>query len=271
MEIKFYCPLWGSESLDFKEFCKRAKQAGYDGVELSFPRDENKKTDMLNTIRSFDLAHIAQHWETSDQDFKEHKRHYRQRLENLVNTSPKFINSQTGKDYFSFEQNLELISVADKIANDTGIRIIHETHRGKFSFACHITAAFLNKMPNLRLNLDISHWCCVAESFLDDQKEAVQLAIFRTDHIHARVGHSQSAQIPDPRASEWFEAVEKHILWWKQVIDRAKTEGKNEFGITPEFGPYPYMVLQPFTRQPIVDQWTVNTYMKELLKKELLN
>jgi hypothetical protein len=37
--------------------------------------------------------------------------------------------------------------------------------------------------------------------------------------------------------------------------------------ITPEFGPYPYMQHLPFTRMPVANQWEVNLYMKELLKK----
>lgn len=34
-----------------------------------------------------------------------------------------------------------------------------------------------------------AHWVAVAESFLEDQSEAVKLAIERADHIHARVGY----------------------------------------------------------------------------------
>jgi sugar phosphate isomerase/epimerase len=270
MEIKFYCPLWGSESLDFNLFCERVKAAGYDGVELSFPMEADKKSNMLVAIKSFELEHIAQHWETSDLDFNHHKKNYEKRLINLIETEPKFINTQTGKDFFSFEQNQALINIAEAIKATAGLDIIHETHRGKFSFACHITHDFLNKIPELRLNFDISHWCCVAESMLENQSEAVQLAISRADHIHARVGYSQGAQINDPRVPEWSGIVDVFIDWWQQIINRAIAEGKSEFGITPEFGPYPYMVEQPFTRQAIADQWELNVFMKTLLKERLI-
>ena len=34
----------------------------------------------------------------------------------------------------------------------------------------------LEKMPEIRITLDISHWCNVAGSFLQDQQKAVDLA-----------------------------------------------------------------------------------------------
>jgi len=33
MEVQFYCPRWGSESLSWELFFRKAIAAGYDGVE----------------------------------------------------------------------------------------------------------------------------------------------------------------------------------------------------------------------------------------------
>ncbi|GAB1483119.1 hypothetical protein MASR2M78_19350 [Treponema sp.] len=51
-----------------------------------------------------------------------------------------------------------------------------------------------------------SRWCTVAESYLEDQKEAVDAALSRTDHIHARVGFPEGPQVGDPAAPEWEES-----------------------------------------------------------------
>ena len=269
MKLKFFCPLWGSESLEFNQFCRKAKEAGYDGVELSFPLEEVKKVSMVDAIHSNGLEIIAQHFETAEADFEIHKKNYRRRIQNLATVNPVFINSQTGKDFFNYEQNQALIEVAKDVEQKSGVKVLHETHRGKFSFAAHITKQFLQRIPDLRLTFDLSHWCNVAETMLEDQEEAVDLAIERTDHIHARVGFAEGPQIPDPRANEWESTVKIFINWWQRIIARAKKEGKNEFTITSEFGPFPYMTIQPFTAMPITDQWAVNVYMMELLKKEL--
>ncbi len=269
MEIKFFCPLWGSDTIDFREFIEKVKAAGYDGVEMSLPSDQKQKAEISGLLQEFNLQLIAQHWETATENFPKHRIEYRKRLENLATANPLFINTQTGKDYFSFDQNAKLIEIADAVSQKYGIKIIHETHRGKFSFAAHVTADFLRKIEKLRLTLDISHWCNVAESMLHDQTNSVDLAISRTDHIHARVGFQEGPQIPDPQAPEWKETLETHLGWWKKVLAQRQKDGWEVFTISPEFGPFPYMTILPHTRQPIANQWEVNVFVMNFLKKNL--
>jgi sugar phosphate isomerase/epimerase len=268
MKINFFCPLWGSENLDMNTFLAKVKSAGYDGVEMGLPSDVVKREEVVRLIKQSGLQLIAQHWETSTADYELHRKEYRQRLLNLANCKPLFINSQTGKDFFTFEQNAGLIQIAREVSSEYKIKIIQETHRGKFSFAAHITAQFLQKNPDLRLGLDLSHWCNVAESWMDDQSEALNLALTRTDHIHARVGFPEGPQIPDPRVPEWKEALDKHTGWWRRVIEQRKEDGWEMFTITPEFGPYPYMTILPVSKMPIADQWEVNMFMMDYLKTE---
>lgn len=264
MATLVFCPVWGSESLPFDEFCRRVKDEGYDGVEMSLPTDEKLRHARLETIETHGLKLIAQHWETMDRDFGSHKEAYRRRLQNLLSGKPLFVSSQTGRDFFSFEQNEELIRMSFDVCGEAGIPIVHETHRSKFSFAAHIAQVFLEKIPELRLTLDISHWCCVAETLLDDQGEAVELAISRTEHIHARVGFAEGPQIPDPRTPEWETTLATYLGWWDRIVELRRAAGK-DVTITAEFGPFPYMTMQPFTGMPISDQWAINAYMRRLL------
>ncbi len=267
MKIRYFCPHWGSEQLAFDTFLQRIVDTGYDGVEMSVPIDDGEREKIVELINRHGLQFIAQHWETTDANFDEHKKNYLQRLRNLVKAKPLFINSQTGKDYFTEAQNIELMNAATDISTQSGITIIHETHRGKWSFAAHITRQYLQKYPSIRLAFDVSHWCNVAESFLQDQEEALELAIIHADHIHARVGHTQAPQVTDPRAPEWQEALQIHITWWDKIIRLKKAQGASTFTITPEFGAPPYLPLLPYTQQPIVSQWDINKFMFLLLKE----
>jgi sugar phosphate isomerase/epimerase len=271
MEIKFFCPWWGSSHLDINDFMTRVSEAGYEGIEMSLPMNKSEKEAISDAFRKHGLLFIAQHWETATPDFEEHKKEYRSRLVNLATADPLFINSQTGKDFFSFEQNKELIQIASEVSHQYGIKIIHETHRGKFSFAAHITADYLKRIPELRIGFDISHWCNVAESYLHDQQAAIELAISRADHIHARVGFPEGPQITDPRDSAWKEAVDIHTGWWKRIVRHRRKEGLAVFTITSEFGPFPYMTNIPFTRQAIASQWEINIYMMKMLKPVFLS
>ena len=262
MSTSFFCPRWGQANTGWDVFLYSVKSAGYDGIEASLPEGESEKEEMLTELEKHGLKLIGQHWETVEPEFDKHYKEFETRLRNLAAINPLFINSQTGKDYYSFEQNRKLISLAQDISNETGISIIHETHRGKFSFAAHITKQYLEQLPGLRITLDISHWCNTAESLLNDQSEAVDIAVSSTDHIHARVGFAEGPQITDPRDPEWNEAMQFHLQCWDKVIAL-----NNSITITPEFGPSPYMMNLPFTHQAVADQWEINEYMMNLLKE----
>lgn len=266
MKVKFFCPHWGSASLSYPMFFKKVKDAGYDGVEMSLPFNKAEKSDILSLLRELNLELVAQHWETSDPDPLIHKKVYKEHLLNLAEVKPVFINSQTGKDYFSFEDNSELIEISFLVEKETGIPVIHETHRGKFSFAAHVTRQYLERIQALQLGLDLSHWCNVAESLLHDQPDSLNLALLHTRHIHARVGYAEGPQITDPRLPEWEETMNFHLSCWDRVFENFLLLKRDYLTITPEFGPFPYMFHLPFTGMPVANQWEINVYMKDLLK-----
>lgn len=271
MEIQSFCPRWGSAHIPWDDFARRVKEDGYDGVETDIPTNRKEKDLVLNALAKHGLQLIAQHWETVEPGFEQHLDAYNKRLEIMAAAKPLLINSQTGKDYYSIEQNAKLIEAAANASASSGIPVYHETHRGKFSFAAHITAAYLRQLPELMLTLDISHWVAVAETFLHDQADAVDLAISRTRHFHARVGHTQGAQVNDPRAPEWQEALDMHLHCWDKVYSNNKNAGHPVLTFTAEFGPAPYMPQLPYTKQPLANQWEINVYMSDLLKSRYRN
>jgi hypothetical protein len=133
-------------------------------------------------------------------------------------------------------------------------------------FAAPVARHYLETIPDLRLTFDVSHWCNVSESLLQDQAATVALALSRVDHIHARIGHPEGPQVNDPRAPEWEQAVKAHFAWWDEVIQRKKANGE-VMTILTEFGPPDYMPTLPYTREPLADQWAINVHMMELLRK----
>lgn len=271
MKLLYFCPQWGQEHLSWADLCRKVKDAGYDGIETSLPDDEAETAIIVETINRHGLQWIGQHWNTATADYHQHIKEYEQRLRAMAAAKPLLITSHTGRDFFNFEQNEHLLNLGREISAETGVKIIHETHRGKFSFAAHITKGYLEKLPWLQLTLDISHWFAVAESYLADQVDAVQLALLHTRHIHARIGYKHGPQVHDPRSPEWEEVMQTHLLLWDEVLKLQQQQGATQFTFTPEFGPYPYMQLMPFTDKPLADQWEVNLYMMNLLKRRYAN
>ena len=101
------------------------------------------------------------------------------------------------------------------------------------------------------------------------EEEFLTEAVHRTDHIHARVGNSQTAQVNHPEAPEHRESLKRHLQWWQSIVDSSKKAGKKYLTITTEFGPQPYMPSLPFTNQPVASQWDVNLFMKNYLEENL--
>ena len=262
--INYYCPRWGAlDSWD--AFCQRVKQAGYTGVETDLPQNPVEKQTILDTLKEYDLKLIGQYYQSFEHDFSVHYESYERYLRYLTAAQPLFVNCQTGKDFFSFEQNQTLLALANRISTETGVRIIHETHRGKSLYAAHITRNFLEKIPELRITLDISHWCNVHESLPENQTQAVALAIRHTDHIHSRVEHPEGPQVNDPRALEWKSTLDAHLTWWDEVV-ATHQKANTPLTITTEFGPPTYMPTLPYTGLPVAYQWAINVYMMNLLK-----
>ncbi|GAB3795452.1 hypothetical protein GCM10028819_11530 [Spirosoma humi] len=262
MKILFFCTTWGQKQSGWTDFFRQVKAAGYDGVETGLP-PEQEADEFVAGLERHSLAFIGQHWETATSDFDAHVRSYEQVLSKLAAMRPLLINSHTGKDYFRFEQNRRLINLAATIEADSGVPITHETHRGRFAFAAHVTADYIQAIPNLKLTLDISHWCTVAESLLQDQPEAVDVAIAHTAHIHARIGFEQGPQVFDPMDETSRDALNFHLQCWDKIIHQQKERGTTQMTITTEFGPSPYMP----GRQPAVNQWAYNVQMLRLLNE----
>lgn len=272
MQIDFFCPRWGSEHVDWTMFAQRVKGDGYVGVEVFPLGDMPKNEDMIAALRDAGLSYILLHAELQEgKDFDRYLDALERNLYALLSyqdhaMKPRFIVSQTGREYYTREQMEICFALCDRIANESSIPIIQETHRNKWSYAAHIVNDYLKTFPALQLALDLSHWVCVSESYLEDQDDAVELAIRRTRHIHARVGFPEGPQVTDPRLPENQEALNYHLAWWDRWIDHRVSNGAMCATITPEFGPYPYMALLPGTKQPLADQYELNRWMKQLLQ-----
>jgi hypothetical protein len=182
---------------------------------------------------------------------------------------PLYINCHSGRDYFTYEQNKSFIDFTIALSKKTGIKILHETHRSRIMYAAPAGRNYIDKIPDLRITFDVSHRCNVSESLLANQGETMKIALERTDHIHARIGHPEGPQVNDPRAPEWKEALDAHLAWWDKVVEMKKASG-DTLTILTEFGPADYMPTEPYSRKPLADQWGINVFMKDLLRKRYL-
>lgn len=269
-ELKILGTGWGfTDTID--ELCGRIKKEGYDGIEVLWPAEKKAQEELFAALEKYELE-LGLLCAGFDSDYQKHLEEFIAATNEAATQTirrPLFINCHSGRDHFSYEQNKAFIDHTTRLSRETGITICHETHRARILYSAPAARHYLDTIPELRITFDVSHWCNVSESLLEDQQETLDLALSRTDHIHARIGHPEGPQVSDPRAPEWEPAVRAHLGWWDKIVEAKRKAGKRLTVLT-EFGPPDYMPTLPYSRDPLSDQWAINVYMLQLLRERYI-
>ena len=266
-ELLFFQTNWGFEG-SWEAFFLKTKSSGYDGVEVWLPKNARVQQEVSKGLKKYQLKVIYLCGTNKSLSFKESLLAYENDLKKVIVQKPYAINSHTGSDFFSFEQNMKFLKLANDLSNKYNIPIHHETHRGRFSYALPETKRYLNSDSAFRLTLDISHWMVVHESLLAQQQQLLDEVMERTDHIHARVGFEEGPQVNNPQAPEWDKALNRHLSIWESIILSHWKTGK-PMTITTEFGPPNYLPTAPFTQKPLSDQWEANVFIMKAIKEQM--
>jgi len=269
-KLKLLATNWGFPG-SLEEYCAKVKKEGYDGIELWWPLEKKDQDELFTCLKKYELE-VGFLCAGSDNIYQKHFDQFVQMIDAAAKESiqrPLYINCHSGRDYFTYEQGKTFIDHTIALAKSTGIKICHETHRSRLLYSAPVARHYMETIPDLRVTFDVSHWCNVHESLLENQVETVGMTLQRVDHIHARIGHPEGPQVNDPRAPEWDHAVKAHIAWWDKVVEFKKQKG-DTLTVLTEFGPPDYMPTLPYTRQPLADQWAVNVYMMQLLRSRYL-
>jgi sugar phosphate isomerase/epimerase len=266
-ELLFFQTNWGFEG-SWEAFFLKTKSSGYDGVEVWLPKNARVQQEVSKGLKKHQLKVIYLCGTNKSLSFKESLLAYENDLKRAIAQKPYAINSHTGSDFFSFEQNMKFLKLANDLSNKYNIPIHHETHRGRFSYALPETKRYLNSDSAFRLTLDISHWMVVHESLLAQQQQLLDEVMERTDHIHARVGFEEGPQVNNPQAPEWDKALNRHLSIWESIILSHWKTGK-PMTITTEFGPPNYLPTAPFTQKPLSDQWEANVFIMKAIKEQM--
>ena len=266
MQVKILCPQWGHEQLDMADFLIKIKTAGYDGVDTWMPENAANRKRFIRLLEEYKLAVVSHQHQATGNTINEFCRSFEYYLHQCMECNPVLINSHSGRDFFSLDEQLQVIDTAENFSIKNNIRIAHETHRGRIGFSPGNAHELFKQRAAMKITADFSHWVCVTESYLENFSGILAEAIARTAHIHARVGFIQGPQVPDPRKPHWQEQVQFFLNVWKQVLNHQQSMNAEVFTITTEFGPPPYMWTDTITNEPVASQWDINVFMKDLLK-----
>jgi len=250
MKLLLFRHLWGVVG-EWESSFPRFKSAGYQGIESALPpSSERKRFRRLLDQHGFD--YVAQIF-SEGRTVADHIDSLREQVTAAARLGPRFINAHSGRDAFSEAESVRFFEGAIEVERRSGIRIAHETHRGRILFNPWITSRLLARFQELKLCCDFSHWVCVCERLLPDQSSILRQCSARCLHLHARVGYEQGPQVPDPRAPEYQPHLAAHEKWWRMVWRAQLQRGEKLSTLTPEFGPPQYQHTLPFTGMPVSD------------------
>ena len=171
-----------------------------------------------------------------------------------------FINSHSGKDYFTWDMAEQFFRTALEHNPD----VMHEGHRKRFLHSPWVCRDFLiPRFPELKFVADLSHFTCIAETDPSDLDltRVVEALAPMVHHVHCRVGYDHGPQVADPRAPEWIPYTEGFERWWDIIWKAQQQRGDTFTTMTPEHGPPSYQQTIPHSGEPLADIWDVNHWV----------
>jgi len=167
------------------EHCAKVKKDGYDGIEIRWPTEQKDQHEMFNALKKYSLE-VGFLTAGQESNYNDHFNTFKKMVDAAATNKiqkPLYINCHSGKDYFSYEEGKTFIAHTNALSKSTGIKICHETHRSRLLYAAPVARHYIETIPELRITFDVSHWCNVHESLLEDQQETVDITLQRVDHI----------------------------------------------------------------------------------------
>ncbi|WP_331281330.1 sugar phosphate isomerase/epimerase family protein [Paenibacillus sp. UNC451MF] len=180
-----------------------------------------------------------------------------------------YVNAQVLTPFIIDAQAEKLLYDIDRLAQDAGIHVFIETHRGTITQDLLRTVQYVNSLPSLRLTIDFSHYVVAGEmrTISDEAEGLLQTLLARTSCIHARVSNGEQVQVNVGENGEhpmlvhferWWECGMKH--WLAQASD------DDRFPFVCELGPPPYAITMDeygAKTEEISDRWTQSLWFAE--------
>ncbi|WP_210404506.1 sugar phosphate isomerase/epimerase [Chroococcidiopsis sp. TS-821] len=264
----------GSSNLD--EWIQQTLRDGFDGLEGPIPKTSEQRCKLREKLNEHRLVYVAEattgvdgdatkDWWIPRREFtiQNHLDDLRWSVEHAVQLGAMFVSTMCGYDGWSWQQNVEFFGKALALEKEAGIAISFETHRSRSLFNPWITRDLLLEFPSMKLTCDFSHWCVVCERLIDTEWDVLELCAQRALHIHCRVGYAQHAQVSDPRAPEYTQALEAHEKWWDLIWRNQAQQCMSETTMTPEFLHDGYMQTLPFSQVPVANLGEIVCWMTQ--------
>jgi sugar phosphate isomerase/epimerase len=148
--------------------------------------------------------------------------------------------------------------------------LVVQTHRGRVTQDLLRTVGYAQRIPDLRFDLDFSHYIVAGELGGEFSKEAAAALFVLADKaimLDGRVSNGEQVQV-DADNPAYARHVERTSAMWKHVMVRwlKYAERGDVFPFRVELGPPDYAILGADGRE-ISDRWARQKAMKSLVER----
>lgn len=249
------------------EAVEQAVADGYNGLEGSADRTQAQLEALSRSLHEHDLEFIQEIVTGGDYvprrhaTVAEHLADVERQMQLGKPLAPRLATIIGGCDAWPLEQSVRFFAEALELGERYGVSVCFETHRSRSLFNPWVTLEILQRIPQLQLTCDFSHWVVVMERLLDDDWDVVQEVAGHAHHIHARVGYPQGPQVPHPAAPEYAQALASHQRCWEEIWEAQRKRACSISTMTPEFGPDGYLHTMPFTNHAVANLDQINAWI----------
>ncbi len=250
----------GGPEWSMEEKFHKVKEAGFDGIEMWVePRDEDHVRRLIDETGLYLATGFHPN---SREDF-------RKCLTQARRLKAEYIFVHPGNPWMSDEEAVELVSDGYKMAYDLGVPMTLETHRGTVTENPYRAMRLAERIPQLRLTGDLSHYGVGEE--LGGAPAAVMIErwsplLDRIDTMQTRITNGEQVQLDVGDGSG--RLAQNWVELWAEVLRRWRRRARlgDWFPFATELGPPPYSILD-LNGNELSDRWAQSLVMKKLIRQ----
>lgn len=247
--------LFDGRELNMKHKFQLIAESGFQGIDAFTPEPGEAAAQWRSLSEQYGLALSVNVYPKSIEDMKS-------ALDRAAAYGGiRAVNVQVMTPFLTGEGAIELLSGIADLADEYKLPVNVETHRGTITQDLIRTAEYVERIPNLRLTADLSHYVLAGEMLnVPEQADAhFRLLLSRADCIHARLSNGEQVQV-DIGTDGSHPMLERYGQWWQDGMRswrKSHPEGGSLLFI-PELGPPPYAITIDETtnrKREISDRW----------------
>ena len=181
-----------------------------------------------------------------------------------------YVDVMTGPYYVGEEETVRLLRALTQRFKAEKIAMMLQTHRGLVTQDVLRTVSYTRQIPDLRFDLDLSHYVAAGElggDFPPAAVEAFDAIMARAGMLDGRVSNGEQVQIDIGPAGDTPHARRFAAVWKKAMAGWLKRAGKGD--VLPfriELGPPDY-AIRDLSGREISDRWAQTLVFRTLAER----